>query len=187
MSVQGREDRHLQRRTRVVALTEFVVNGARICDPSVPQATAVPAPAGTLPGQAGAPSTRPVRAWWRRRRAQAHQPRSDGVDSGPARQESHHLTAWIQGPAGLAEHLAAPGSRHCGLSAVTPMRLSEPLTKARARSDRRRLWALARSRRRLNAWSISRRSASLPLARFNDDPAVQRGGACCPCGLRVAS
>jgi hypothetical protein len=44
-----------------------------------------------------------------------------------------------------------PGSGCCGLLAVRLVRGSLPSTKARARSDRRRLRDLAKSRKRLNA------------------------------------
>src|SRR5260370_5308745 len=78
----------------------------------------------------------------------------------------------------------APGSR-CGMLAVRPVTVSEPSMKARATSDRRRLRDLAYSRRRLNAWSMSRprRSASLPLACSRT---TRLFSAVCSCSLMVS-
>jgi len=93
-------------------------------------------------------------------------------------------TAWAASPAGaggppaqVAAAAAWPGSGR--------VRDSEPSMKARASSDRRRLRFLAKSRRRRNAWSMSRqrRSASLPLA---CSMMTRLFSAVCSCSLRVS-
>src|SRR5579859_793937 len=98
---------------------------------------------------------------------------ADGVDADRAdqhaaadvslRREAH---AGVQPARGWRRGGPSPGRRCRVLLTFRLVRGSVPSTKARARSDRRRLLVRARSRSTLNAWSVSTpsRSASLPLA-----------------------